>query len=68
MTTQKIRTHHETLARENEKLTRQLNQQQRGQSNGKRVYVVEEEEEQQPYHEVNYSTNQSSFSFSFLFR
>lgn len=45
MTTQKIRTHHETLQRENEKLTRQLNQRdrQRGQPNGKRVQLVEED-------------------------
>ncbi|CAM2708055.1 unnamed protein product [Rotaria socialis] len=46
-TTQKIRSHHETLARENEKLTRQLYQrdrQQQGQSNGKRVVVVEDED------------------------
>ncbi len=46
MTTQKIRTHHEILTRENEKLARQLQQrdrQQQGQPSGKRVYVVEED-------------------------
>ena len=45
MTAQKIRTDHESLQRENEKLTRQLNQRdrQQGQSNGKRVHVVEED-------------------------
>ncbi|CAF0890601.1 unnamed protein product [Rotaria sp. Silwood1] len=46
MTTQKIRSHHETLTRENEKLARQLHQrdrQQQGQSNGKRVIVVEDD-------------------------
>jgi hypothetical protein len=45
-TTQKIRTHHENLTRENEKLARQLDQrkkQQQGPSSGKRVVVVEEE-------------------------
>ncbi|CAF3654666.1 unnamed protein product [Rotaria sordida] len=46
MTTQKIRSHHEILTRENEKLARQLHQrdkQQQGQSNGKRVIVVEDD-------------------------
>jgi len=47
-TSQKIRSHHETLMRENEKLTRQLYQQTRteppgGQMNEKRVYVIDEE-------------------------
>jgi hypothetical protein len=54
MSTQKIRSHHENLARENEKLARQLQQrdrqQQQGVSSGKRIYVVEEEE---PLPEVN---------------
>ncbi len=67
MTTQKIRTRHENLARENEKLTRQLYQrdrQQGGQPSGKRVYVVEEE---QPIQEVKLVTfTLSSFSFSSL--
>ncbi|CAF2953380.1 unnamed protein product [Rotaria sp. Silwood2] len=46
MTTQKIRSHHEILTRENEKLARQLHQrdrQQYGQSNGKRVIVVDDD-------------------------
>lgn len=48
-TSQKIRSHHETLTRENEKLARQLYQRSRaqpsgGQINEKRVYVIEEEE------------------------
>lgn len=53
MTAQKIRSHHETLQRENEKLARQLNQRdrQRGQSNGKRVQLVEDD---YPAHEVTY--------------
>jgi len=45
--TQKIRTHHEILTRENEKLARQLyerDRQQQGHSNGKRVILVEEDE------------------------
>ena len=54
MSTQKIRSHHEILARENEKLARQLHerdrQQQHGVPSGKRIYVVEEEE---PMPEVN---------------
>ncbi len=44
--TQKIRTHHETLQRENEKLARQLYQrdrQQQGYPNGKRVVLVEDD-------------------------
>lgn len=51
--TQKIRTHHEILARENEKLARQLYQrdrQQQGPPPGKRVIVVEEE---RPVQRVN---------------
>ncbi len=47
MSTQKIRTHHENLTRENEKLVRQLqqrDQQQHVPSSGKRVYRVEEEQ------------------------
>ena len=46
MATQKIRTHHETLTRENEKLVRQLHQrdrQQQGQTSGKHAYIVEED-------------------------
>lgn len=45
VSTQKIRSHHETLTRENEKLVRQLHQRdrQQGQSNGKRVIVIEED-------------------------
>jgi hypothetical protein len=56
MTTQKIRTHHENLARENEKLARQLHQRdrQQGQSSGKRVYVVENDH---PIQEVKHLTN-----------
>lgn len=56
--TQKIRTRHENLIRENQKLTRQLYQRdrQQGQSNGKRVYVVEDDH---PMHEVQYLINQS---------
>lgn len=45
-TSQKIRTHHEILTRENEKLARQLYQRTRqdpGPANEKRVYVIEEE-------------------------
>lgn len=47
--------------RENEKLARQLSQRdrQQGQSNGKRVYVVEDDH---PVHEVKKLTTQSSFS------
>jgi hypothetical protein len=63
-TTQKIRTHHEILTRENEKLARQLHQrdeqQQRGQSSSKRIYVVEEEP---PIQEVKYIPHSFSFSF-----
>ncbi|CAF0848068.1 unnamed protein product [Adineta ricciae] len=45
VSTQKIRSHHETLTRENEKLVRQLHQRDReqGLSNGKRVIVIEED-------------------------
>jgi hypothetical protein len=55
-TTQKIRTHHENLTRENEKLARQLHQrdQQQGQPSGKRVYVVEDDH---PIQEVKHLTN-----------
>lgn len=53
ITTQKIRSHHETLARENEKLARQLYQRdrQQGQSNGKRVIVVQDDH---PIQRVNF--------------
>lgn len=54
MRTQKIRTDHEVLTRENEKLARQLYQrdrQQRVQPSGKRVYLVEEDH---PIQEVKY--------------
>ena len=57
--TQKIRSHHETLTRENEKLVRQLHQRdrQQGLSNGKRVIVIEEdapEEEEVCLHSIAY--------------
>ncbi|UJR10408.1 hypothetical protein I4U23_014612 [Adineta vaga] len=56
MSSQKIRSHHETLTRENEKLVRQLYQRDReqGQSNGKRVILVEEDE---PVEEVHPTSN-----------
>ena len=44
MMTQKIRSHHENLTRENENLTRQLYQRERQPSTGKRVYVVEKDQ------------------------
>lgn len=51
LTTQKIRSHHENLARENERLARQLHQRDREQyvqPNGKRVIVVEDDRPAQP--------------------
>ncbi len=55
MTTQKIRSHHEILTRENEKLARQLHQRDRQQQqslpSGKRVYLVEDDP---PIQEVKY--------------
>lgn len=66
MTAQKIRTHHESLQRENEKLTRQLNQRdrQRGQSNGKRVQVIEED---YPTQEVKHTPMRIFFLHVFHF-
>ena len=60
MSTQKIRSRHENLQRENVKLARQLQQrdrqqqqqqQQRGPASGKRVYLVEEDP---PVREIEY--------------
>ncbi|CAF1278825.1 unnamed protein product [Adineta steineri] len=52
--TQKIRTHHEILTRENDKLAKQLSQrdQKQGQPNGRRIIVIEEDE---PEEEEAYS-------------
>lgn len=63
--TQKIRTHHEILTRENEKLARQLNQRdrQQGQLNGKRVIVVQDDE---PVEVVNFCKNFYRNKFNFV--
>jgi hypothetical protein len=60
-TTKKIRTDHEILTRENEKLVRKLDQvmrEQQGQTGGKHVVVAEEDE---PAQEVK------DFSINFIF-